>query len=89
MIDLDAEETDTNLKSGLTDRKKIGAGRKLSGSVRKNIRADQKRDQRRFLGCLFNHDAALAIFPNYCLARIFSIRYTGISSLMRYLSESS
>jgi len=42
MIDLDAEETDTNLKSGLTDRKKIGAGRKLSGSVRKNIRADQK-----------------------------------------------
>jgi len=89
MIDLDAEETDTNLKSGLTDRKKIGAGRKLSGSVRKNIRADQKRDQRSFLGCLSNHDAASRFSKIFCLARIFSIRYTGISSLMRYLSESS
>jgi hypothetical protein len=28
-------------------------------------------------------------FPNFCLARIFSIRYTGINSLVRYLSESS
>jgi len=29
-----------------------------------------------------------AIFSNYCLARIFSTRYTGISSLVRYVSES-
>jgi DNA modification methylase len=29
-----------------------------------------------------------AIFSNYCLAGIFSIRYTGISSLVRYVSES-
>ena len=31
----------------------------------------------------------VAISPNYYLAGIFSIRYTGIGSLMRYLSESS
>jgi hypothetical protein len=37
---------------------------------------------------LSNHDAALAVFSNYCLARIFSIRYTGISSVVRYVSES-
>jgi hypothetical protein len=64
MIDLDAEETDTNLKSGLTDRKKIGAGRKLSGSVRKISVRIKKRDQRRFLGCLSNHDAA-SRFPKF------------------------
>jgi len=40
MIGLDAKETDTDLKSGLTGRKKIGADRKLRGSDWKNIRAD-------------------------------------------------
>jgi len=41
-VRVDRKQTDTDLKSGLTDQKKIGADRKLSGSDLKNFRADQK-----------------------------------------------
>ncbi len=41
-----------------------------------------------FLGCLSDHDAALAVFSNFCLARIFSIRYIGLDTLIRYIDDS-
>ena len=36
----------------------------------------------------FSAGEHLAVFSNYCLARIFSIRYIGLDTLIRYIDDS-